>query len=346
VIVRYYEEAMNKSFNHSAKELHLFGKARPHIDLEARKAEAANTATNELIMQKQSTLMTTIVLFALVAGSGPLVAASQVDQQQPVIDITVGGLAIGGGSQQKLAQVVTVGISSFLTEVRFPIADEEPNGIVLNSETFAGEELPAYAPNPVSFRSFSFSRPTMFLAGDQLAIVLKSSGSSALEGCGIFQGPAGDSYARGRAFFDARPNPEGVWICLCDFAGGGFDLPFQTVVAPPLVEVLIDILPGEFPNNINRKSRGKLPVAVLSTGAFDAVTQVDKSSLTFGATGDEPSLAHCEVVDVNGDGLPDLLCHFNTQLTKVNANDTVCVLKGKTVGGTSIRGTDSIRVIH
>ena len=48
----------------------------------------------------------------LVISAGLLVvtqAASQiggvVDQEQPVIDVTVGGLVIGGNSEQKLAQV-------------------------------------------------------------------------------------------------------------------------------------------------------------------------------------------------------------------------------------------------
>lgn len=312
-------------------------------------------------MQKKK-VVASLVLFVLVAGKGPLVAASEVDQQQPVIDITVGGLAIGGGSQQKLAQVVTAGISGFLTEVRFPIVcdsadliveiqgvtDEKPNGIVLNSETFAGINLPSFFPNPgvVSFRSFAFARPTLFSAGDQFAIVLKSTGTTASETCGIFQGPVGDSYAGGKVFFDARPNVEGVWVCLCDFPGGRFDLPFQTVVAPPVIEVVIDIRPGEFSNNINRKSRGRIPVAILSTRDFDASTQVDRNSLTFGSTGDETSLTHCESADLNRDGLPDLVCHFNTQRTQFNASDAVGILKGQTVSGTEIRGTDSVRIVH
>ncbi len=330
------------------------------VDRGARKAEATNTSGNELTMRKQSKVVASIILFVLIAGRGSLAAATQVDQQQPVIEITAGGLAIGGGSQQKLAQVVTVGVSGFLTEVRFPIAchsadliidiegvtDGRPNGIVLNSETFAGVELPAFGPDPVSFRAFSFARPTLFSAGDRFAIVLKSTGTTAFEGCGLFQGPLGDSYAGGDGFFDARPNPEGRWVCLCDFAGGRFDLPFQTVVAPPVIQVSIDIRPGEFPNNINRKSRGKVCVAILSTGDFDAATQVDRSSLTFGSTGDESSLAHCGSADVNSDGLSDLRCYFSTQLSRFNANDAVGILKGQTVTGTEIRGTDAVHIIH
>jgi len=117
-------------------------------------------------------------------------------------------------------------------------------------------------------------------------------------------------------------------------------------VAPPLIEVGVDIRPGEFPNNINRKNQGKIPVAILSTRDFDASTQVDRNSLTFGSTGDETSLVHCESADVNGDGLLDLVCHFNTQRTQFNASDAVGILKGQTISGTRIKGTDSIRIVH
>ncbi len=58
-------------------------------------------------------------------------------------------------------------------------------------------------------------------------------------------------------------------------------------------------------------------MAILYTAAFDAPSKVDKASLTFGKTGDEESLTFCNksAEDVNDDGLPDLVRHFNTQNT-------------------------------
>ena len=212
-------------------------------------------------MKRQLELLLLVGLFVLVGEESLLYAASAIDQQQSVIDVNVGGLAIGGDSQQKLAQVVTVGISGFLTEVRFPIAcvsadliveiqgvtNEKPNGVVFTSESFAGSNLPNFFPNPgfVSFRSFPFSRPAMFSAGDQIAIVLTSTGATVSQGCGIFQGPVGDPYAGGKAYFEARPNAEGVWVCLCEFPGGRFDLPFQTLMAPPVVDSDGDGVPND-----------------------------------------------------------------------------------------------------
>lgn len=122
--------------------------------------------------------------------------------------------------------------------------------------------------------------------------------------------------------------------------------PNQIAFAPPL-NVAIDIKPGEDPPSINPKSHGKVPVAILSSPTFDATTQVDRTSLTFGHTGDEQSLAFCNPggEDVNGDGLPDLICHCETPKTGFQPGDTIGVLKGKTVTGIPIMGTDSIRIV-
>jgi hypothetical protein len=70
---------------------------------------------------------------------------------------------------------------------------------------------------------------------------------------------------------------------------------------------------------------------------------VDQTSLKFGRTGNESSLAFCgSPEDVNRDGLPDLVCHFATQMTGFQTGDTQGVLTGKTTDGTSISGTDSV----
>jgi hypothetical protein len=114
----------------------------------------------------------------------------------------------------------------------------------------------------------------------------------------------------------------------------------------------IDIKPGGVPNSINRESMGTIPVAILSSptfdAPFDAPSDVDTTSLTFGRTGDETSLAFCgsTAEDVNGDGLLDVVCHFDTQTTGLLLGDTQGVLKGETVDGVPIKGTDSVRILE
>jgi hypothetical protein len=109
----------------------------------------------------------------------------------------------------------------------------------------------------------------------------------------------------------------------------------------------IDIKPDSYPNSINLGSKGKIPVAILSTKNFNAPKQDNSSSLTFGRTGNEKSLAFCNTSpeDVNKDGLGDLICHFNTQLTGFQTKDTMGILKGVTVDGTPIEGMDSVKIV-
>jgi hypothetical protein len=114
------------------------------------------------------------------------------------------------------------------------------------------------------------------------------------------------------------------------------------------IPVDISIEPGATPPvPINAGSHGKIPVAIISTPTFNAVTDVDPSSLTFGRTGKEESLAFCNTggEDVDGDGLPDLVCHFETQSTGFQSGDTLGVLMGKTTQGATLIGQEAIVIV-
>jgi uncharacterized repeat protein (TIGR01451 family) len=180
------------------------------------------------------------------ALAGTANATPILDQQQPVVDLFIGGLAVGGGSQQALAQTVTAGISGDLAEVQLPVSCDPgsnllveiegvsngiPNNTVLASQVVSGSGLLGGG----AFNPIDFSNPARIGAGSQFAIVLTSTGS-----CGIFQGPPGDSYSGGNLYFIALPNPPGLWVCNCMFAGASFDLPFKTLVSPiPVADVSI-----------------------------------------------------------------------------------------------------------
>jgi len=117
---------------------------------------------------------------------------------------------------------------------------------------------------------------------------------------------------------------------------------------PPIV-VSIDIKPGSDTNPIKPDSNGKIPVAILSTPDFDAPSMVDVSSLTFGSFGDEESLAFCNEggEDVNNDGLLDLVCHFETQLTGLtHPKYRYGNLKGSTVDGKPLEGKDAVDILY
>jgi hypothetical protein len=113
------------------------------------------------------------------------------------------------------------------------------------------------------------------------------------------------------------------------------------------VDVSINIKPGSEINPINTNSKGMIPVAILSTADFDAPSMVDITSLTFGKTGSEASLAFCDggSEDVNEDGLHDLVCHFYTQSTGFQIGDTEGILVGQTVDGIPIEGHDGVNIL-
>lgn len=114
------------------------------------------------------------------------------------------------------------------------------------------------------------------------------------------------------------------------------------IIAQP---TLIDIQPNSAGNlaYINVNSFEKIPVAIISTQTFDAFTEIDIASLTFGRTGDEQSrTSQLKVEDVNGDGLRDLVVYFETQKTGFQAGDTQGILKGKLKNNMPFEGTDWI----
>lgn len=116
---------------------------------------------------------------------------------------------------------------------------------------------------------------------------------------------------------------------------------------PEVIEVAIDIKPGGATNSINPSSRGNIPVAILSSGAFDAPSQVVVQSLTFGRNALDPSLLKCNLPgeDVNSDGFVDLVCHFATRMAGFQTGDTLGFLVGKSIDGAWIVGWDSVRIV-
>jgi hypothetical protein len=117
---------------------------------------------------------------------------------------------------------------------------------------------------------------------------------------------------------------------------------------PEVIEVGIDIKPGSAPNTVNPKSKGSIPVAILSSSKFYAPGDTVTSSLTFVAPGQTSmSLQRCNPAgeDVNADGYVDLVCHFSTQLAGFKPGDTLGVVIGTATNGAFIVGWDTIRIV-
>jgi len=105
--------------------------------------------------------------------------------------------------------------------------------------------------------------------------------------------------------------------------------------------VEIDIKPGSDVNPINLRSKGVIPVAILTTPAFDALS-VDPLSVAFGPAGAQSVKGTGQAEDVGGDGDLDLVLHFRTQKTGLTSADTEACLTGETFGGDAIEGCDAV----
>jgi uncharacterized protein YjbI with pentapeptide repeats len=227
------------------------------------------------------------VLNGYALHAGPFAVGPLVDQQQPVIDQTAGGLGLfsepsTGGAGQTLVQTVTTGITGSLDAIRLPVQCSSgdlvvqiqgldplglPNGAVLATQITNGMLFPQFAPNPGSLRQISFSSPAEFNAGDTFAIVIDAPGGN----CDIFEGPIGNPYGAGQGFFDSRPNVTGLQPLVT--SGGRDDLPFQTLVTP-----------GPGPTVVN---------AALTSVVLGSTTSViggtgDNYTATFNNTGSTP----------------------------------------------------------
>jgi len=109
-----------------------------------------------------------------------------------------------------------------------------------------------------------------------------------------------------------------------------------------VVEVVIDIKTGGNPNSINLKSKGVVPVAVLTTVDFDAI-KVNPATVEF--AGAKP--VRWTMEDVDNDGDDDMLFHFKTQELKLDEDSTeaTLTLTGETTEEKVIHGTDVVRIV-
>jgi len=139
-----------------------------------------------------------------------------------------------------------------------------------------------------------------------------------------------------------------------------------TPTTPSVQQISIDIRPGHRDvilayRDFNRshdserrhdfealrgKFKGGIPVALLSSVTFNAL-EVDQTSLKFGATGNEESLVRCNRhgVDVNRDGRPDLICHFDLGKAKFEIGDAEGIVTGATDSGAPFEGRGFLKII-
>ena len=132
---------------------------------------------------------------------------------------------------------------------------------------------------------------------------------------------------------------------LIIFFSGGVYVPHAIARAalyrPNITQMLIDIKPRDFPNGINPRSHGVIPVAILTNADFDART-LDPHRVRFGKHGTEATAVQFAMVDVDSDGDLDLLLHFRIQDTKIQCGDKSASFTTHTSSGQAMTGSDSV----
>ena len=214
------------------------------------------------------------------------------------------------------------------------------------SQSVVDDGSPAWSPDggKIAFRSFRDGSNEIF--------VMNADGSGQTN---LTQNPASDETPAWSpdgskvAFTSDRDGTSEVFVMNADGSGQtnlsqnpAFDLdPDWQTLAPPTIEVEIDIRPSSDVNPVHPGSKGVIPVAILTTPAFDALS-VDPLSVAFGPAGasEEHGMGHAE--DVDGDGDFDLVLHFRTPETGLTSADTEACLTGETFGGDAIEGCDAV----
>ena len=156
-------------------------------------------------------------------------------------------------------------------------------------------------------------------------------------------------------------NPSGTLPLIADTIGGSpmkagpfaglspnFDFDNMIVTALPVQSIDIDIKPGSDTKSINQSAAGVVPVAILSSDDFDALS-VDPTTVSLAGASvklvgkSDKYLCHQE--DVNLDGLIDIVCQVYTAGFMVDQGETTAILEAKTIDGTNLRGEDYIRIV-
>jgi hypothetical protein len=164
--------------------------------------------------------------------------------------------------------------------------------------------------------------------------------------------------ATGSGDLAALRNSDGsAWILYSgQRANESFQLQVCQSEAAAAVDVGMDIKPGSDENPVNPGSRGNIPVAILTTGDFDA-GDVDPSTVTLGNDdGDDTPVAArrngtlmASLEDVDDDGDLDLMLHFSTQALVANGdldqNTTQLILNGETTVGQAFKSSNTVKVV-
>ena len=288
-------------------------------------------------MKKQQMIRRTILAVALAAFgvSGTALAVDEAESNHPIQSAQP--LAVGGGSISVNGAIAHFGTSQ--PDVDFYSFDAKEGDVITVDIGGTTNDLDAnltlFGPGP--------AYPVLIFSSDA---TLDSNSvreeDPRIEG---FRLPATGRYTVAVSSFPVFFRPGGTMTSTRTMSSGTYGLAISGIT-PAMQYISIDIKPGnDEPAVINPKSKGVIPVALLSNADFDPFT-IDVASLRFGRTGDEASLSRCskDGRDLNADGKPDRVCHFDNEKTGFTRGSTSAMVKG-TVGGKPFQGNGDLKVV-
>lgn len=144
-----------------------------------------------------------------------------------------------------------------------------------------------------------------------------------------------------------EPGDYAITVTVTDKDGASHSDGLTLTVKP--IPVAIDIKPGSFPNSINTRSNGVIPVAVLTGSQPSGVAHVDATTIVdatvlFAGAAIAHRAGHAEDVDADLD--TDAVYHFRTRSTDIERGDTTATLTARLADGRVIVGTDSVRFVR
>lgn len=263
--------------------------------------------------------LTTIVwcIFAILLCAAPASVAEQIDDPQAYLDVDMGNTPVDLNAEIYYSVFVNAGATLNL------LAD----AIVHYMDAYDGSIVNIYGGIADGFGIAVYEGSTVIVYGTGFVVEdgnIDSSGDFfTVNGIGTLKVTYSDGTTVSLLVFSSD-----VPIYLVDTSGGD------------PIEVQIDIKPGSEQNSINLKSKGVVPVAVLTTDEFDAAT-LDPATVEFAGA----SPVKWKLQDVDDDGDDDMMFHFRTQELDLDQDSTEATLTAQINNGTMVSGTDEVRIV-
>lgn len=255
-------------------------------------------------------------------SNGPGTSYSMIQSNEPCGQEFIPTMPTLLGVELYLYSSVVAAIDTTITITIRPVS---MTGIPAATQSYV---IPSNSPNPGDWKYFEFTTPLAVTPGNTYVLEVSSDTGYHLWNY------TDNTYLEGDMIKHGDNDTTRDWS-------------FRTwaiadTKSPPVeMDVDIDIKPGGNTNSINLKSKGVVPVALLTTPEFDATT-IDPFTVEF--AGAKP--VKWSFKDVDGDGDIDTLFHFKTQELDLDSNNTQATLTGQTFNPSGIIGTDSVNIVN